>query len=157
MASRPMENPYLRIEGYNCFGCSPRNPYGLHMQFVHDEEASEVYALVSPAPEHCGYPGVLHGGIQATLLDEVGYWAVHQKLEAPAFTTRLDIELLKAVRIPATLELRARVIETRRKLVTVEARLLVYTVEHARARITYYLADSRVWEKVTGLPAAELC
>lgn len=153
MARVPLHNPYLGIEGYNCFGCSPANPYGLHLRFLFDEEADEVYAVANPALEHCGYPGVLHGGIQATMMDEVGYWAVHQKLRQPAFTTRLELELLRAVRIPATVEVRAQVIETRRKKVTVHARLLVGDQEHARARITYYQADARVWEKVTGRPA----
>jgi acyl-coenzyme A thioesterase PaaI-like protein len=145
------------MEGYNCFGCSPHNPYGLHLCFLYDDETDEVFAMASPALEHCGYPGVLHGGIQATLLDEVGYWAVHQKLCLPAFTTRLELEIVRAVRIPAAVQVRARVVETHRKLVIVEARLLVGEAEHARAKITYYRADDRIWERVTGRPATTSC
>lgn len=152
MPSIPLPNPYLSIEGYNCFGCSPHNPSGLHLRFKYDEEQDEVWAVVSPPAEHCGYPGILHGGIQATMLDEVGYWAVHQKLGNPAFTTRLELDLLHAVRVPCLIQLRAKVVEVRRRLVSVETRLLVADTVHARARVTYYQADARVWRKVTGKP-----
>lgn len=29
-------NPWKETEGYNCFGCSPGNPAGLHMDFYED-------------------------------------------------------------------------------------------------------------------------
>ena len=29
-------NPWRNQEGYNCFGCSPVNPIGLHMEFYED-------------------------------------------------------------------------------------------------------------------------
>ncbi len=57
----------------HCFGCSPHNERGLRMQFVKTgRHAVEARYLV---PEHfCGAPQVVHGGIQATMLDEVlGY------------------------------------------------------------------------------------
>ncbi len=152
MRGTPLDNPYLGIEGYNCFGCSPTNPYGLRLRFSYDEGADEVFALATPASEHCGYPGVLHGGIQATMLDEVGYWAVHQKVHAPAFTTRIEMDLLRAVRVPSEILVRAKVLEVRRRIVTVEACLEVAGEVHARARIRYHRADDALWEKVTGRP-----
>lgn len=33
---RLIKNPWLGIEGYNCFGCCPSNPYGVKMQFYED-------------------------------------------------------------------------------------------------------------------------
>ena len=29
-------NPLRNHEGYNCFGCSPDNPIGLHLEFYED-------------------------------------------------------------------------------------------------------------------------
>ena len=31
-------NPWRNHEGYNCFGCSPDNPIGLHMEFYEDAD-----------------------------------------------------------------------------------------------------------------------
>gem|GEM_PF-4431615 len=42
----------------NCFACSPRNRYGLKLIFFRTEQ------------------GIAHGGIVATLLDEVAAWAL---------------------------------------------------------------------------------
>ena len=33
---RKLKNPWLGIDGYNCFGCAPHNPYGLKMEFYVD-------------------------------------------------------------------------------------------------------------------------
>ena len=157
MSSIPLANPYLSIEGYNCFGCSPHNPYGLHLQFHYDDEADEVWAIVSPPSEPCGYPGVLHGGIQATMMDEVGYWAVHHRVGLPAFTVRMKVDLKRAVAIPSEIHVRARVDIIQKKRATVSVRLLIDGREHSSAAITYHIADANTWLKVTGRLAPEAC
>jgi uncharacterized protein (TIGR00369 family) len=53
-----------------CFACSPHNALGLRLRFTR-VDTHEIECRYS-APEHvAGAPGVIHGGIQATLLDEV--------------------------------------------------------------------------------------
>lgn len=60
-----------------CFGCGQRNELGLRMRFRLGEDGS-VFAEYT-VPEHfAGAHGVIHGGIQAALLDEVQGVAVHQ-------------------------------------------------------------------------------
>jgi acyl-coenzyme A thioesterase PaaI-like protein len=51
-----------------CFGCSPHNPHGLRL--VWRDVGDVVEAHYTAAPHLCGAPGVIHGGIQAVLLDE---------------------------------------------------------------------------------------
>lgn len=53
-----------------CFGCGPANAGGLHLEFrITGPGVAECDYTV---PAHlCGRPTVVHGGIQATLLDEV--------------------------------------------------------------------------------------
>ena len=41
-----IKNPWLGIEGYNCFGCCPDNPIGLKMRFYEDGE--DVVCLWHP-------------------------------------------------------------------------------------------------------------
>jgi acyl-coenzyme A thioesterase PaaI-like protein len=52
-----------------CFVCGVDNPIGLHLDIWMDGE--QVWAEFTPGQQHQGWPGVLHGGIQATLLDEI--------------------------------------------------------------------------------------
>ena len=73
-------NPWCNHEGYNCFGCSPDNPIGLHMEFYEDGD----YIVSTWHPEHNyqGWVDTMHGGILSTLIDEVCGWVVTRKLRA---------------------------------------------------------------------------
>jgi len=52
-----------------CFVCGEKNDFGLHAKF-YETNAKELVALISPSEQHQGYPGRMHGGIAATILDE---------------------------------------------------------------------------------------
>ncbi|KKM10685.1 hypothetical protein SY88_12700 [Clostridiales bacterium PH28_bin88] len=52
-----------------CFGCGRDNPIGLKLSFHREGEL--FYSEYVPPDHFQGYPGVLHGGIVSTLLDEV--------------------------------------------------------------------------------------
>ena len=45
------------------------NDFGLHAKF-YETDANELVALINPSEQHQGYPGRMHGGIAATILDE---------------------------------------------------------------------------------------
>jgi uncharacterized protein (TIGR00369 family) len=53
-----------------CFVCGLENHHGLQLAFHHDETGT-VYAEVTMPDHFQGYPGTVHGGIVAALLDEV--------------------------------------------------------------------------------------
>lgn len=52
-----------------CFVCGEKNDFGLHAKF-YETDTNELVALINPAEQHQGYPGRMHGGIAATILDE---------------------------------------------------------------------------------------
>jgi len=52
-----------------CFVCGEKNNFGLHASF-YETESNELIALIKPSEEYQGYPGRMHGGIAATILDE---------------------------------------------------------------------------------------
>ena len=54
----------------NCFGCSASNRDGLQMRF-RTLPGGHVESHTVVRDSFCGVDGVVHGGIQATLLDEV--------------------------------------------------------------------------------------
>jgi acyl-coenzyme A thioesterase PaaI-like protein len=58
---------YFPDEGAVCFGCGRLNEHGLHVRTYWD--GSEGVAQFTPQPYHHGWPGVLYGGITASLID----------------------------------------------------------------------------------------
>lgn len=59
-----------------CFVCGRQNPVGLKLDFYNDTDAGQVRAEFTIPDEYQGYPGVVHGGIVAAILDEVSGRAV---------------------------------------------------------------------------------
>ncbi|MEY2425808.1 MAG: hypothetical protein QOI61_1380 [Actinomycetota bacterium] len=73
----------LRFEFANnmCFGCSQHNERGLQLTFTHVSPSGVAGPYT--APEHfAGAPGVLHGGMQAAILDEAIGFAMHAHQES---------------------------------------------------------------------------
>ena len=82
-----IHNPYQKIEDYNCFGCSSTNKLGLKMDFIEEEDG--IYSYWTPEKHFQGWMGILHGGIQATLLDEIASWVVFVKLGKSGVTSEI--------------------------------------------------------------------
>lgn len=120
---RKVKNPFVGLPGYNCFGCSPDNPQGLHLNFV--DEGEFLTAKWSPDQHFQGYMNVLHGGIQATLMDEIGSWFVYAKMKTAGVTSKLEVSYKKPVYTDkGTIRLKARLHEQRRNLANIEVQLL---------------------------------
>ena len=66
-----MEYPVLKKQNNSkmCFVCGLSNDMGLHASFF-ETEANELVALIKPSEKHQGYPGRMHGGVAAAILDE---------------------------------------------------------------------------------------
>lgn len=115
-----LKNPYVGLEGYNCFGCAPHNPIGLHMEFY--EDGDDVVAKWQPHDNVQGWLDTLHGGVQATLADEICGWVISRKFQTAGVTSRMEIRYLKPVRISAgEVTLRAHVVGQKRNFIEVEA------------------------------------
>ncbi|HEY2981146.1 MAG TPA: PaaI family thioesterase [Anaerolineales bacterium] len=85
----------------HCFACGLENPIGLHLHIY--EVAPGVVETSYVAPDHFqGYPGVLHGGITASLLDEVlGRAPMGSDPSQPrfVFTARMEVKYRRNVPI----------------------------------------------------------
>jgi uncharacterized protein (TIGR00369 family) len=92
---------------HNCFACSPKNPYGLHMELLSDDISVMSRILI---PEHfAGWGRVVHGGILATILDEIMGWSGIYLLKQFTLTKNMNIEYIKAAFIGDTLQAVGRV------------------------------------------------
>lgn len=97
-----------------CYGCGQKNAQGLRMSFAHlaDGTAECIYV----AAEHlAGAPGVVHGGVQATLLDEVMGHAIHVANLDPDLdiaTVDFSLRYRRPAPVGLPLTLRARLVRS---------------------------------------------
>ena len=115
-------NPYTKIDDHNCFSCSPGNDQGLKMKFFEDGEY--IISDWEPTGFLQGFHNILHGGIQATLMDEIGSWFVQVKMKTAGVTSNMNIRYLKPVSIVnGNIKLKASLIQKRRNLVDLHVEL----------------------------------
>ena len=115
-------NPWEGMEGYFCFGCAPNNESGLKMEFY--EDGDEIVSKWVPEARFQGWLNTLHGGIQATLLDEICAWVIARKLQTAGVTSRMETQYLKPIHTTDShLTLRGRIKEQKRNFVFIEAEI----------------------------------
>lgn len=124
---RQIINPWLEMQGYNCFGCCATNPHGMHMQFYDADPAdlnAYVYSVFQPTYDHQSWLNTLHGGLQATLLDEVCGWIVFAKMRTSGVTAKMDIRYRKAVStVNGPIVLRAKLEEEHHRVASVKGEI----------------------------------
>lgn len=152
---KKMHNAYAEIEGYNCFGCSPHNLYGLKCEFV--DEGEFVTCHWKPAEQYQGFFNVLHGGIQATLIDEIASWVLFARLKTAGVTTEMNVKYRKAVFMDrGEIVLKARLLENNRRLATAGVELFTSDGELAtEAEVVYMMYPVDVAKKKLAWPGIE--
>ena len=89
-----------------CFGCGQANLFGLQLEV--DESDGGVSGRFFVKQDHQGPPGVAHGGIVATALDEAMALAIHAA-DVPALTRTLEIELRAPAPVGAFVHVSAQI------------------------------------------------
>lgn len=79
------ELPHTR----SCFVCGEANPHGLRLRFATDGRV--VHTRFTPGAQHAGFQGVVHGGILATVLDEIMVWACAVQARKFAFCAEMTV------------------------------------------------------------------
>jgi uncharacterized protein (TIGR00369 family) len=105
-----------------CFGCGDANPIGLHLRFFLAEDGTVVCPATIP-DRFEGHPGYLHGGIIATLLDEV-MSKVMRSRGVLAMTRHMEVDYLRPVPSGAPLRLEGRMTHLEGRKRWAEAKIL---------------------------------
>ena len=121
---REIENIFLDFPDYGCFACDTRNRLGLQLRFFADDERGEVFTVFNPKDHFSGFPGILHGGIQCALVDEVAFWAMFDRLKRIGLTTRVEMDFIKRAEMIGPLEIRGKIDEIKNRSVLVSVNIL---------------------------------
>ncbi|MBD5531768.1 MAG: PaaI family thioesterase [Lachnospiraceae bacterium] len=104
-----------------CFICGMDNPIGLKAQFYNMEDGSVMTPFVF-RKEHQSFPERVHGGLAATMIDELGLramWAKDQSEESFGVTMSLSVKYRKPVPYDEELFARGIVVKETPKFVTI--------------------------------------
>ena len=97
-----------------------RNPVGLHLQYTLDGE--RIVTTWQAGEEHAGFPGFVHGGLVAAVLDDVmGRWAALQRRFA--VTARLAVRYRNAAPVGVPLHVTAWSTRLLRRALHAEGRI----------------------------------
>jgi uncharacterized protein (TIGR00369 family) len=134
---KKIHNGYSEMANYNCFGCAANNPIGLKLEFFDDNEY--VVSKWTPSNNYEGYHNILHGGIQATLMDEIANWVIINKLKQTGVTKSIQVNYNKSVYISqGEITISAKISSIQKRDVTIYAEIKDCDgVMRSSARICY--------------------
>ena len=95
-------------EDGGCFGCSPSNPIGMQLRFR--REGARVLSRYRIPDRFHGAPGIAHGGIVATLLDEISCAAAVFVADRRVVTGELVVRYERPVPVETGLEVEAEIV-----------------------------------------------
>ncbi|NLI47304.1 MAG: PaaI family thioesterase [Acidobacteria bacterium] len=90
-----------------CFCCGTDNPHGLQLRIAHDESTGRVFTECVLAERYQGYRGTVHGGLLATLLDELMAHAALRVAGGHAATARMEVAFRRPVPVGEPLRVEA--------------------------------------------------
>ncbi len=135
-----------------CFGCSPSNPIGLKLEFI--QENDTLISYWEPDENMQGYPGVIHGGIQTTLMDELASWVVFVLVKCGGFTSSMEIRFKKPLLISkGKVKVTGKLKEMNRRIASIETQ--IHDSDGALCStglIRYYIFSEKEARERMGLP-----
>jgi uncharacterized protein (TIGR00369 family) len=103
-----------------CFGCGCNNPIGLKLKFKKEDDT--VMAEYTPHKAFQGWPGLLHGGILACLLDEAMSHAAYTT-GSTCLTASITIRQRQPVEVETPLVITARITRHGTRLIETEGQV----------------------------------
>ncbi|SRR5579883_325450 len=143
MTQQPIQARYP-AELNQCYGCGQLNDKGLHITSYWD--GTEATCAFQPRPEHTAFPGLVYGGLIASLIDchslataaaAVGAAeGIPETEPLPRFiTASLKVDYLKPTPLNTTLTVYAHPTEIKGRKVIIASRLLANGEECARGEV----------------------
>ena len=105
-----------------CFCCGAKNPIGLRLEF---EETADgrMRTVWTPRREHQGFKDIVHGGLVATVLDEVMVRMLYLK-GIPAVSASLETKLIHPLRSGGRYRFEGWIVRDRGRGIVTEAEAL---------------------------------
>lgn len=133
-----------------CFGCGPTNHHGMQLAFFRDGDA--VVTTFQAREGWDGAPGIVHGGLQATLADEIGAWTVVTLTGNFGFTSSMQLRYLRPARSDRPIQARGELVEQGEGTARVRMTLSQDGRKLLTGSATYVLPTAEQAERILDMP-----
>jgi acyl-coenzyme A thioesterase PaaI-like protein len=113
--------PRFEIDPHHCFACGTLNKSG--MGLVLHVEPGRCWTELAVERRFEGWDGIAHGGIIATILDEVMAWALVGE-DNWGLTARMNVEFKRPVEVDLPIRAEGWITRSRRRIVDTAGRIL---------------------------------
>ena len=113
-----------------CFGCSKSNPHGLQLRFfrrgAEGSDSARIVGTCRVPDRFHGAPGITHGGIVATILDEFSCAAAVFIAGVRVVTGELSVRYERPCPVECDIEVRSRITDdSHSRYLVIEAEMFV--------------------------------
>ena len=111
----------LEVEPHGCFVCGDLNADGLRLPIY--SSADRAWTTLTIEPRFQGWADLSHGGILATLLDEVMGWALFER-DCWGVTAEMTVRYKRPVPVGRRIRVEGWAVDARRRLFRAEGRIV---------------------------------
>lgn len=117
----------LQPNSHMCFVCGMINIFGLKVRFF-STAPDTAEARVTFDENYQGYPGIAHGGIVATVLDEImgrAILAADPSYRRLMFTGKMEVKYRQSVPLHTSILFRGRILKDRQRIALAEGEAIL--------------------------------
>jgi acyl-coenzyme A thioesterase PaaI-like protein len=114
------DTPLPTLRTWHCFGCDPAHPKGLRLPFT-VPGSDRLRSDFSLDRDYTGVGSIVHGGIIATVFDDVMMWCLLRHRRRFYVTTQMEQRLLRPALADVALRAEATIGEETAERVTLHA------------------------------------
>jgi len=140
---------------FNCFGCSPTNNHGLQLRFYLSNKG--CFAEYAVPDYFCGFNQWVHGGIIASMLDEVAAWSIISNLFKVGITREITTKFLNPVQAKTQIRIEGEILSSDEKSAVVQSRIISKKgLLLAKAESKWSLPSTSTLAKIAGMDKDQL-
>lgn len=145
-------DPYTFGRDQTCFGCGPHNEVGLRLRF--EREGETVTTRFTLPTGYDGPPGILHGGLQAMIADEIAGWTLVGLRERMGLTISMNVRYIRSLYLGREVVGVGKILSESDTMATLRVTLSQAGKTGCMAKLSFAMADADKMESILddGLP-----
>lgn len=132
-----------------CFACGRDNQHGLKLKEFRISDGW-IYCDISLDHDFSGFPGIVHGGIQSTILDELMAWAIFVFEKSVGITIDMQIKFRMPLPVNRPFRAKARIESKTSKILRIRSQICIEDDLYTEGSAHYVILSPDKARKIFG-------